>query len=254
MFEFTEDPTAEVAHRPWPLPGGPWIMAQRWNNLLFAHWPVKTESIRPLVPRSLMLDLHDNTAWVTITPFYLSHLRPRGIPAFPGVSEFPELNVRTYVNVGGKPGVYFFSLDAGSALAVEGARALFHLPYFRADMSVKTVTHETIEYRSNRRHSSAPRATFSAAYHATGAVKPPAPGTVDHFLSERYCLYAIDSRQSVYRCEIHHRPWPLQPAEAEIAENTMAQAAGITLSEQSPHLTFARQLDVVVWPPTRITT
>lgn len=254
MFEWTEDPTPEVAHRPWPLPSAPWIMAQRWNDLLFAHWPVKKDMIRALVPKSLMLDLHDGTAWVTITPFYLSHLRPRGIPAFPAVSEFPELNVRTYVTLDGKPGVYFFSLDAGSTLAVEGARALFHLPYFRADMSVTKTTDGGFDYRSTRTHSGAPSAELSAKYRAAGNPETATAGSVDHFLSERYCLYAVDSSTSVYRCEIHHRPWPLQPAEAELTHNTMASAAGITLPQQPPHLTFAKQLDVVVWAPTRVKT
>ncbi|HUQ19741.1 MAG TPA: DUF2071 domain-containing protein [Gemmatimonadaceae bacterium] len=254
MFEWTEDPTPIVAHRPWPLPSAPWIMAQRWNNLLFAHWPVKTDTLRSLVPKSLMLDTHEGTTWVTITPFYLSHLRPRGIPAFPAVSEFPELNVRTYVTLEGKPGVYFFSLDAGSILAVEGARALFHLPYYRANMSVTKTADGGIDYRSRRSHAGAPSAEFTGRYHPAGNVEIASPGSLDHFLSERYCLYAVDSRSTVYRCEIHHRPWPLQPAEAEVTLNTMASAAGITLPQQSPHLTFARQLDVVVWAPTRVTT
>src|SRR5918911_1562788 len=129
-FALAEDPLAEVAHRPWPVPRGPWVMAQRWSNLLFIHRPAAVDLVRRLVPRSLELDLFNGAAWVSVTPFYLSHLRPRGLPALPWISEFPELNVRTYVTLGGKPGVYFFSLDAGSPVAVAGARAVYHLPYF----------------------------------------------------------------------------------------------------------------------------
>ena len=251
MFEQTEDPTRDVAHRPWPLPRGSWIMAQRWSNLLFAHWPVATEAVRALVPPALTLDVYSGTAWISVTPFYLSHLRPRGVPALPWVSEFPELNVRTYVTLGGKAGVYFFSLDAGSAVAVTGARTLYHLPYFRASMSVQEARDGMITYQSRRTHGGAPPADLSARYRPAGAVVRSEPGSLDHWLTERYCLYAVDSTQRVYRAEIHHRPWPLQPAEAEIGRNTMVEAAGLALPTQPPRLSFARRLDVVVWPPER---
>lgn len=227
-------------------------MAQRWNNLLFAHWPVKIEVLRPLVPKSLTIDLHAGTAWLSITPFYLSHLRPRGIPAFPVVSEFPELNVRTYVTLHGKGGVYFFSLDAGSTLAVEAARALFHLPYFRADMEVTSASDGAISYSSTRNHPGAPPANLIARYRPAGDVRRADEGSLDHWLTERYCLYAIDSAQNVHRCDIHHRPWPLQPAELEIERNTMAAAAGISLPQENPRLSFTRQLDVVIWAPKRV--
>lgn len=251
MLGFTEDPTSEVAHRPWPLPTGPWIMAQRWNDLLFAHWPVRTEVVRALVPASLTLDLHEDTAWLSITPFTLSHLRPRGAPALPVLSTFPELNVRTYVTLGGRPGVYFFSLDAGNALAVAAARALYHLPYSHASMSVHRRRDGLIYYHSRRDDHAAREADFDARYRPAGDVFHATPGTLDHWLTERYCLYAIDSARRVHRAEIHHRPWPLQPAEAQIERNTMADAAGITLPDQPPRLAFARMLDVVVWPPHR---
>jgi uncharacterized protein YqjF (DUF2071 family) len=226
-------------------------MAQRWNRLLFAHWPVQLDVLRPLVPPPLVLDLYAGTAWVSITPFYLSHLRPRGLPPLPWASEFPELNVRTYVTVGGKPGVYFFSLDAGSAVAVSAARALYHLPYFRASMSAEEASDGSVHYRSNRTHSGAPAAEFDAHYRSTGAVFESKPGTLDHWLTERYCLYAVD-RGAAYRAEIHHIPWPLQPAEAEIGRNTMAEAAGLTLAPQPPRLSFTTRLDVVVWLPERL--
>lgn len=252
MLGYTEDPTTEVAHRPWPLPRAPWVMAQRWNDLLFAHWPVRTETIRALVPSSLTLDLHEDTAWLSITPFTLSHLRPRGVPALPGVSSFQELNVRTYVTLGGKPGVYFFSLDAGSPIAVAAARALYHLPYLRASMSIHHARGGAIHYHSRRTDDAAPEADFHASYRPVGDPVHAAPGTLDHWLSERYCLYALDSARRVYRAEIHHRPWPLQSAEARIEHNTMADAAGITLPDQPPRLSFARRLDVVVWLPQRV--
>jgi uncharacterized protein YqjF (DUF2071 family) len=227
-------------------------MAQRWNNLLFAHWPAQLDIVRALVPSPLTLDLYAGTAWVSVTPFYLSHMRPRGIPALPWVSEFPELNVRTYVTVGGRPGVYFFSLDAGSGLAVAGARALYHLPYFRASMSIRETPDGGFRYQSTRTHPGAPPAELDARYRPTGAAESSEAGTLDHWLTERYCLYALDGAGNVYRAEIHHRPWPLQPAEATFERNTMALAAGITLPSQPPRLSFARRLDVVVWLPERV--
>jgi uncharacterized protein YqjF (DUF2071 family) len=252
VFPLAEDPLAEVAHRPWPLPRERWVMGQRWSNLLFIHRQAKIDAVRALVPPALTLDLHDGIAWVSVTPFYLSHLRPRGIPPLPWVSEFPELNVRTYVTYGGKPGVYFFSLDAGSAWAVYGARMLYHLPYFRASMSVREARDGTLHYRSRRMHRGAPPAELSARYRPAGAVTHSKPGSLDHWLTERYCLYALDTARRVHRAEIHHHPWPLQPAEAELERDTMAAAAGLALPTEPARLSFSRRLDVVVWAPQRV--
>jgi uncharacterized protein YqjF (DUF2071 family) len=251
MSTLAADPLAEVAHRPWPLPRGPWVMAQRWNDLLFIHRRADVDALRALVPPALTLDLHDGKAWVSVTPFYLSHLRPRGIPPVPGVSAFPELNVRTYVTLGGKPGVYFFSLDAGNALAVYGARALYRLPYFRASMSVREARDGTIYYWSRRTHRTAPAAEFVARYRPAGAVTHSKPGTLDHWLTERYCLYALDTSRRVFRAEIHHHPWPLQPAELEVERDTMTDAVGLSLSTEPARLAFSRRLDVLVWAPER---
>lgn len=228
-------------------------MAQRWTNLLFAHWPVEASVLRALVPAQLPLDTFDGTGWLSIASFYLSHLRPRWLPAVPWLSEFPELNVRTYVSLGGKPGVYFFSLDAGSALAVAGARATYHLPYFNARMTTHRDDGGTIAYRSHRTDRRGKPAAFAARYRPVGPVVPSAPGTLDHWLSERYCLYTTDARH-VYRAEIHHHPWPLQALDAEIETNTMAAAAGIVLPSSSPRRAFAELLDVVVWAPSRVRT
>jgi uncharacterized protein len=252
VLSLAEDPLAMVAHRPWPLPRERWVMGQRWNNLLFIHRQAKVDAVRELVPPALALDVRDGTAWVSVTPFYLSHLRPRGIPPLPGVSEFPELNVRTYVTYGGKPGVYFFSLDAGNALGVYAARLLYHLPYFRASMTVRETRDGTLHYRSRRTHRGAPVAELSARYRPAGAVTHSKPGSLDHWLTERYCLYALDTARRLYRAEIHHHPWPLQAAEAELERDTMAAAAGLALPKEPFRLSFSRRLDVVVWAPRRV--
>jgi uncharacterized protein len=233
---------ASVAHRPWPLPSGPWIMTQTWHDLLFAHWPIKRERLRPLVPPQLSLDTFENECWVAVAPFRMSHIHLRGLPALPGLSRFPELNVRTCVTLQDTPGVYFFSLDVTNLPAVWAARKLYRLPYFRARMSVQEQG-ESISYRSDRDHG---EAKFAATYGPTGPVQLRSRGTLEAWLTERYCLYTV-VRGRVYRAEIHHQQWPLQDAQSEIARNTMAQAAGIELPEVDPLLHFSRKLEVLVW-------
>jgi uncharacterized protein YqjF (DUF2071 family) len=235
---------AERAHRPWPLPVGPWIQGQTWLDLLFAHWSLPVEALRPAVPARLPLDTYDGRAWLGITPFEVSGLRVRGTLPVPGLSRFAETNVRTYTTVGGRPGVFFLSLDAASRLAVAGARRTYRLPYFRAAMAVER-TADGIVYRSRRDD---PAAELSARYRPAGAVFSAQPGTLEHFLTERYCLYTVDERHRVLRAEIHHPPWPLQPAEARFDHNSMTAPYGIELPDEPPLLHFAARQDVVIWP------
>ena len=239
----------QTAHRPWPMPDEPWIMTQTWHDLLFAHWPVDVRQLREKVPPGLDLDLFDNEAWIGIVPFHMTNVAPRGLPALPWVSAFPELNVRTYVRVHGIPGVYFFSLDAGNPVAVGAARTLFALPYYTADME-SLVSGDRVSYRSHRRSSD--EAAFEAEYGPSGPASPPAPGSREAFLTERYCLFTVDSEFVVHRLDIHHPPWPLQPAEARITINTMAQAAGLRLPAVSPLLHFSKRQDMVAWRMKRI--
>ena len=241
-YRFLEHTT----HRPWPLPKKPWIMTQSWHDLLFAHWPVDKALIRAKVPPAFAVDEYDGQVWLGIVPFQMTHVAPRGMPALPWVSAFPELNVRTYVTVEEKPGVYFFSLDAANPLAVAAARTLFHLPYFTAAMTVDS-NGPWIAYRSRRRHAAGGHGEFVGRYRTTGAVRVPAAGTIEHFFTERYCLYTLDRRARAYRVEIHHEPWPLQNAALETSINTMADASGIPLPAVPPLLHFAKRQDVVVW-------
>lgn len=234
--------------RPWPVPGTPHAMKQRWHDLLFAHWPVPVSTLRRLVPAELPIDACEGSAWVAVTPFRMSDVRLRGFPAIPGVSRFPELNVRTYVTLDEKAGVYFFSLDAGNPLAVAVARRFFHLPYHWSRMRLESAA-DGVAYRSERRLTSG-GAAFEAHYAPDGPVFSSVPGTREHWLTERYCLYTA-ARGEVHRVEIDHEPWPLQPARAEILRNTMAAAAGIPLSGE-PLLHFAKHLAVDVWTPERV--
>jgi uncharacterized protein YqjF (DUF2071 family) len=218
-------------------------MAQTWRDLLFAHWPLEPNVLRPLVPRELPLDTFDGECWVGIAPFWMSHIHGRGLPPLPGLSRFPELNVRTYVVRNGKPGVYFFSLDAANRIAVWAARTFFRLPYFHARMNCKPGKGEIL-YKSSRQGGPA---EFRARYRPVGPIELRQPGSLAHWLTERYCLYTVSEGCS-YRAEIHHEPWPLQDAEAEIEFNSMASAAGIDLPRTLPLLHFAKQLEVIVWP------
>jgi uncharacterized protein YqjF (DUF2071 family) len=231
-------------------------MHMEWRDLLFAHWRVPAQALRPLIPPSLVLDEFDGSAWIAVVPFRMSGVRPRFAPSIPGLSDFPELNVRTYVTKDGKPGVWFFSLDAANRFAVRVARRVFHLPYMDAEMRCETAPHpspfplgERVLYHSHRTHGGEPPADFAAMYNPMGEVFHARPGSLEYFLTARYCLYAADGQGKVYRGEIDHPDWPLQAAEAEIECNTMTTPIGLTLPDEAPHLLFARQLDVVAWLP-----
>lgn len=241
------DPFASIEHRPYPLPDGPWAMRQTWHELIFAHWPVDPDVLRPRIPPGLALDVIDGQAWVGIVPFRMSNVRPRFTPAMPWISAFPELNVRTYVTADNKPGVWFFSLDAGNMLAVWAARKTFFLPYFHAKMSVECLEDgKTVRYRSQRVHRGAPGASLRATYRPVGEPFQPQPGTLEWRLTERYCLYC-ENKGRVYRAEIQHPPWRLQAAEWEADENTMAAAHGILLPDIPPLVHYADRQDMVAW-------
>ena len=230
-------------HRPWPLPGGSWIVGQSWEDLLFAHWRVDVEAVRRLVPPGLEVQQHGGSAWLGVTPFVLTGFRLRGTLPLPVVSAFPELNVRTYVTAGGKAGIWFFSLDASSRGAVEAARRRYQLPYFHARMSVEH-RGERVDYASARREGARPF-VFEASYRAQGPAFEPQPGPLEHFLPERYCLYPHDASGHP-RAEIHPPPWSIRPADAELELNTMPPDGLDPAGEPLFHL--AERQDVVVWP------
>lgn len=282
--------TERTDHRPWPLPDGPWAWRQSWHDLLFAHWPVAAAELRPLIPSALTVQEFAGRAWLGVVPFRMTGVTRRPLPPLPGLSAFPELNLRTYVELGGKPGVWFFSLDAASLLAVRIARLLFHLPYFHARMEMKdararrpedmseedavsevdrlageggddegeaALKHESedrrgpvgggeIRYRSVRRRDPA-GLTFAARYGPVSEPYESSPGTLEHWLTERYCLYAEDPDGRIHRTEIHHSPWPLQAAEADVERNELPDPHGLARPGEPELLHFSRRLDVVVW-------
>jgi uncharacterized protein YqjF (DUF2071 family) len=237
---------AETEHRPWPLPRRPWLMGQTWTDLLFAHWQVPLPALEAVVPAQLRIDTYDGSAWLGITPFRVQGLRLRGTPPVPWLSTFPEINARTYVTVEDKPGIYFLSLDADRLAAVAAARRAYRLPYFHAQMSAGR-DGEGFHFDSARVSNDGPPAYLDARYGPAGEPIPVRDGSLERWLAERYCLYTLDERRRTLRGEIHHPPWPLQPAWAEIGTNTMAGPFGIAL-DGAPLLHFAARQDVAFWP------
>lgn len=219
-------------------------MAQTWAKLLFAHWPISHEALRPLIPAGFEIDAFEGQSWLGVVPFAMRHVAPRYCPTVPYLSDFLELNVRIYVVKDGIAGVYFFSLDCSNPIAVYIARKAFHLPYFNAQMSLVEKSGE-IRYESKRRDSGA---QFCATYRPSGPVFEAPRGSLERFLTERYCLYTSDPKGNLYRGTIHHLVWPLQRAEAEIEVNTMVQAElGLRLPDSKPHLLYSESIDTIEW-------
>jgi uncharacterized protein YqjF (DUF2071 family) len=235
----------ETDHRPWKLPDRPWFMGQTWVDLLFAHWPVPEEALRRVVPEQLPIDTYDGVAWLGVTPFCVRGLRLRGTAPAPVLSSFPELNVRTYVRVEGKPGIYFLSLDADSHAAVAVARRSYRLPYFHSRIDADH-DEEAIGYDLLRTSDDGPPAYFKARYGPAGEELPVRDGSLERWLTERYCLYTFDEAGRILRGDIHHPPWSLRPGWAEIETNTMAMPFGIEL-EGEPLLHFSPRQDVAIW-------
>lgn len=246
-------------HRPWPLPAARWFFRQRWTELLFAHWPVPVATVRPLVPADLEIDTFDGVTYVGVVPFLMTRIFPRGVPAWMpdvrGLTAFPELNVRLYVRHRNRPGVFFLSLDASSGVGVWTARRFFNLPYFHAAMSVGK-RDDVVSYRSTRRvaarwhdvplhdfpdASPVPEQDVTATYRPTGDVFFAKPGTLDHFLAERYGLFTHDRAGRLLRGDIHHPPWPLQAAEGTV------EIASPLVSGPPSLLRYSPSIDVALW-------
>ncbi len=234
-----------------PRPSGPSVLSQTWTDLLFMHWPADPAAVQALVPSQLTVDTFDGQAWIAILPFAMSNIRASFLPAIPGLSATLELNVRTYVKVEGKPGVYFFSLEAEHPLVVWGARTLFHLRYMRARMNLKREG-DLIDYSSTRIHRGEPEAEFRARWEVGAALPMSEPGSIAHFLTERYCLYTVH-RNRAYCGHIHHAPWSLREATLHKLESSMFAGHELVAQDVAPLLHHADRLDdVKVWPLARL--
>ena len=241
-----------TSHKPRPLPSGRWLMRQRWNDLLFAHWPVPAASLAPLVPEGLLVDCFQGSAWLGVVPFWMDRIKVRGIPPIPGARSFPDLSLRTYVREEktGTPGVYCLSLDASNLLAVAAGHAFYHLPYHWAEMRLEQRTEREFSFFSRRRFASRPVA-FKARYRGLGPTSKlteSCPGTLEYFLMERSCLFSSNRDGQLIRANLHKVSWPLEEAQAEIEQNDLASAIGIQLPNVEPVLYYSRRLAVYVWP------
>jgi len=241
-----------TSHRPHPLPPGRWLMRQRWNDLLFAHWRVPAASIEPLVPEGLLVDTFQGSAWVGAMPFWMDRIKVRGVPPIPGARSFPDLIFRTYVREERTetPGFLCLSVDSSNLLAVMAGKAFFHLPYHSAEMHIEQRTEREFDFYSRRRFTGQP-VLFKARYRGLGPSQRLAelrPGTLEYFLMERSCLFSRDRAGDPVRANLHQASWSLEEAEAAIELNGLASAMGIRLPDQEPVLHYSRRLAVYVWP------
>ncbi len=227
----------DVSHRPWPLPERPWAQAQTRRDVLFAHWPVAFDALARLLPPELPLDTFGGEAWLGIVPYRLEHLRLRGLPPLPGLSSELQLEVRTYVTFGDRPGIWLVSLEAANPLLVEAAKRVHRLPAYRARIRAEP-DDGFVRFEAER-----DGLEFRARYAAAGGQLAAGPGTLDHFLCERYALYTADGGR-LYGADLHHAPWRLQPAVAAIDAATFSPAA----LAGDPRATFAAEHDLLVWP------
>jgi uncharacterized protein len=235
----------ETDHRPWPLPAGRWLVAQTWEDLVFAHWRADPDAVGALLPDDVEVDVHDGSAWVGVNAFRVESVRLHGTLPVPWLSSFPQLNVRTYVRAGKRPGLWFFSLDTPSLLAAETARRVYRLPWRTCRLEFHAPAGR-LEVSATREAGSA----FAARVSPRGSPEPAEPGSIEHFLFERYCLYARDGGR-LHRADLHHRPWQLQGAIGGVDLNTMAPS-GLGLADEPPLLHVSRLQDTLAWPLERV--
>lgn len=227
-----------------PTPKGPWIMGQRWEDLLFVSWPVPVEAVAPHIPAGLEIDVAEGTAWISVVPFWMAHAHFRHLPPIPFLSSFPELNLRTYVRAGEHRAVWFLSLDTESHVNVFIARHAFNLPYFYADVAM--ARGDQIVFRSERPGSSA---QFEVAYRPVGEEAVPAEGSLEYFLTERYSLVCADEDQRLYRGDIQHAPWRLRPAEWTATSLDIVSESGFDVAGRDPIVFYAAMTEVALWKP-----
>ena len=244
--------------RPRPLPIGRWETTLRWNDLLFAHWPIPAAQVAAQLPEGIDVDTFQGSAWLGVVPFWLERIKMRGVPAIPGVRRFPDLNVRTYVRdrYTGSPGIYCFSIDASNLFAVLFARVYFDLPYYWAEMRMEQRTEREFAFYSRRRFSGRP-VVFKASYRGLGPsprTAEPRAGSFEYFMTERSALFGVNRQGQAMRSNLHYIPWPLEEAEAEIERNDLGVATGFSLPNAAPVLHYSRRLAVYVWPRERVRT
>jgi hypothetical protein len=231
----------ETEHRNSPMPKGPWLMTQKWEDLLFLNFPVTPETMRQHIPSGLELDTYEGKAWITVIPFRITDMRMRMLPSFPYIRKFLELNVRTYVKKDGIPGIYFFSLDASKLLPVLGAR-MTTLPYYYAKMNMKKKG-DWFHYYSKRRSLENP--IFKGKYKPISKSFYPENGTLNHWLVERYYLWT-EVKSILLAGGIHHLRWEVAEAEAQLQQQEYPPFLSDTSNEMI--FLYASSIRVLFWP------
>lgn len=238
-------------HRPYPPPGGAWAGFQSWRHLLFLHWPVEGGIVRPYIPDGLELDTFDGQAWISVVPFRIREARARGLPPIPGFSSVDEINVRTYVrNRHGKKGVFFLKIGASKWWVAAGARMIFKLPYLSASISMQSEA-DRFQLKVSWDHNRGARSVteqFDCGYRPGPEKVELKPGTLDYWLTERYCLFTAGGNGAIKIGEIHHRPWLLHPVEVDIAANTLLSDHGISLNGNPSIAAYSSRQDAILWP------
>jgi uncharacterized protein len=238
----TDKDRLDIRERPQGSP----IIHQNWGKLLFMHWPVRKETLRPLIPHRLTIDTFNGSAWIAVVPFTMWDVRALFSPPLPWLSSFHELNVRTYVHLNGVPGIWFLSLDINSVVAVLAAREFFHLPYFSADIDLQQQANR-IDYRLRRARRNPPPAGFEASWTIGDMLPYSHPGSLEFFLTERYCFYST-YKQRLYQCRVFHQPWPLQEARLDGIASTMIESHSLPTPDNEPFLHYAEAVSVDIWP------
>jgi uncharacterized protein len=251
-FEIADADREAITRRPSGRP----VMYQNWRELLFLHWEVPADMLQRLLPPGLTLDLFEGRAFVGLVPFTMKGVRPRGLPSVPGISNFHETNVRTYVHFQGRePGVWFFSLDAANAIGAALGRLWFALPYFFARMSLHVERSESglrLSYASKRLYPDPRPALTRVEAEVHSPVEPAKLGTLEYFLAERYLLYSMSRSGTMFKGRVHHSAYPLQVAEVRSLEESMLLAAGIERPDASPLAHYAKGVDVEVFGLERV--
>ncbi|MBO9562990.1 MAG: DUF2071 domain-containing protein [Niastella sp.] len=234
-----------TTHRTWALPTGKWAYYQEWNRVLFLHWKVPARELQALLPNHLELDLYEGNAWISLVPFTMEKIRPNGLPAFTPISNFHEINVRTYVTAEGKPGVYFLNIEAHKYLSAYISRLLSGLPYEKSRMTRGIIKSRQAYSSENQRKAFQLHTIFETGNlvaHKT---------VLDIWLTERYCLY-LGRNKKLYRYQIHHHPWTLQ--EVKIKDLITSYTIGNISLDTPPDLAhYSEGVQVIAWKREKVT-
>jgi len=226
-------------------PSGQPVMHQKWGKLLFMHWRIDADLLRPLIPAGLEIDKFDGSAWIAIVPFTMWDIRafPPYVPTLPGLNAMHELNVRTYVHLNGTPGVWFFSLDCNNTAAVLGARNFYYLPYYNAEIVLEQ-RNSIISYSLKR--TDEPVATFEATWNIGVPLPTSKEDSLEFFLTERFCLFS-EHKGNLYQSRIHHQSWPLQTATLVGHSSKMIEVLNLPEPSDVPLLHYAEAIAVDIW-------